>query len=304
VGRIQLLYNQPQTLPLYMVEGRPDGPVSLTVYRKGTTPLAPPAGQSWPVSVALDPVDTTVAVAAAARAHKLTLASVAGVVVGRRYLVMVLGRREEVTVAGVDPTTLEVHLTQQLRFAVPDQTAFLGHRLAIPFEAAQLVQRGRDLRLELAATIAGEALLVTEYFDIVTELLRIRVGEADIIGAGFRTTAPGLDMAEVIDDAHGELVDALMGEGVYPDLVKAKAALKPPMVYKCRELISATVEQYTKANFWAQKFSSAMAKFFNNPLNWVDADDDQVNESHAHTTSEAIPADASERPPIRRFRVT
>lgn len=140
--------------------GRPSS-ATCTLYKPDGTSIASPV-------VTIDSVSTTLSASAAAKATTLTLTSVTGVTVGRRYIVTGSdGQSEWVRVKSVDSGTKVATLFEATSYAYDSADTFVGNRLTIPVSAGNAATLDEGYEARLTYTISGTSYMTTVWYDVV-----------------------------------------------------------------------------------------------------------------------------------------
>lgn len=93
--------------------------------RVGTpSTILPDEGSETSITANIDATSTTLSAAADRDDESVTVASATGIVAGRRYLITSEGKKQQVTVRAIAPTT--VHLVEPLRDDVASGATFVG----------------------------------------------------------------------------------------------------------------------------------------------------------------------------------
>ncbi|HEY6017591.1 MAG TPA: hypothetical protein VIU16_12460 [Gaiellaceae bacterium] len=198
--------------------------------------------QQASASVTLDAVDTTLGGAAAAGAQTVSVASAAGVTVGRKYLI---GGSEDtggerVTVTGVSGTT--VTLARKLRLAHASGAAFQSSRVTCAVSAIATV--ARHYRIEIAWSVGGTAQPPFERtFDVVRYVPESNVTAFDDVAdtdpvSGKRLPA-GVWFPATRDAAWDEILDHVAAK-VDPGAIVSSTALSRAHRYLIRALLAET----------------------------------------------------------------
>jgi len=274
MSRQQFRFESTGTLAFHPSQGRADAAASLTIFKSKDVELA--TAGSWPETVALDTVDTSLSVAALKGARQVTLASGTGVVVGRHYLIGdSFGREYEVRVEGVDGN--DVKTEQPLRIDIASAfSTFKGHDIRFALDATHLSEREREVRAVWTYAVGGDTFTEDQVFDIVRQPFQVSITEEDIerVWMGFGEAAARSNRWKVlIEGARNTLDNALRSRQVLPDLVRNPDALRLTLVYMFLSMWEESRFQTDRADMWRKRLDTEFAAFMSSH-EWYDVDDD------------------------------
>jgi hypothetical protein len=281
--RTQFTLDVAGTLEFYPPEGRPDSSATLNIYTGGDSLLT----GTFPATVALDSVSTTINASASKGATAVSLASGTGVVVGRRYIIKTAkGQRVEVVARGIDGTTLS--LDQRLSVAVESGDAFDGHRLAYSLSAAQNGELRRRLRAVWSYDVDGEAQDWQTYYSVVREPFRIPLSESDIETRSHNFgeyTDRFASWRRLIPGAHDEIAEMLIVEQHDPDLIRDRDGLKTAIIYCLLSLFFESIPgEFVRADRMMTRCEKAVSRVIKGKT-WYDEDHDQVVDGEPQTVT-------------------
>lgn len=210
-------------------EGLPDGDVLLSLF---TAEGAVFGDDTNPITLTPDATteDTTVEVAVGG--DTLTVASSTGFVVGKRYLVILDdGYWFEIKLKAKTSTTLT--LDEGVPVIVPIGATVRGWGVTHSLTSTELGTVRRDIKALYTYDIGGESVQYIERFDCVREPFKVAItlkhirekaaDFSDFSGASNRWRS-------YVDGAHTEVDEILRAQGIFPDRIANREALRSAVV--------------------------------------------------------------------------
>jgi len=179
----------------------------------------------------IDAVDTTLNATLSVGSPNTVLASVAGVTVGRRYILSnSKGQHEYVRPVSVDSSTKIVTLSSAPSYAYPGGSPFVGNRITHAISAANSDTLDEGYSAAWSYVIGGMTYKAITYFDVV----RTRWTDIVVTPWQFRNIAgdmgmsdlesleqSGLDFADEIAEATRRVRDEVRARGYRPALFRS-----------------------------------------------------------------------------------